>query len=157
MVALLGGSGEAVVVVADRSEFAAINALVIDGLVERWGWHDSTLNPDLKSFDEFYRDATVLVAKVEQRIVGCGVLANERVGIGRIVRMSVARHWRRSGIGSQILAVLLESAKSLGYTQVVLETSVDWDSAIRFYESNGFSRTKTEGGDQHFALHVGSA
>lgn len=153
----VGTSVEVVVVVAEEREYAAIAALIIDGLVERWGWHDSTLNPDLKSFDEFYRDATVLVAKVEQRIVGCGVLANERVGIGRIVRMSVARHWRHSGIGSQILAALLESAKRLGYTQVVLETSADWDSAIRFYESNGFSRTKTEDGDQHFALNVGSA
>ncbi len=153
----MGMSVEFVVVVAEKSEYAAIGALIIDGLVERWGWHDSTLNPDLKSFDEFYRDSTVLVAKVEQRIVGCGVLVHERVGVGRIVRMSVARHWRCSGIGSQILAVLLESAKSLGYTQVVLETSADWDSAIRFYASNGFSRTRTADGDQHFALNLGSA
>jgi len=154
-VELLGGSGEAVGVVADRSEYAAISALVIEGLVERWGWHDSTLNLDLKSFASFYEGATVLVAKVENQIVGCGVLIKERQNVGRIVRMSVSKLWRRSGIGSQVLAALLQKAKALGFSQIVLETSADWESAIRFYVSNGFTPTTVGDGDQHFVLIAG--
>ena len=150
------GSGDAVVVVADSSEYAAISALVIDGLVERWGWHDSTLNLDLKSFASFYEGATVLVAKVENQIVGCGVLIKERQDVGRIVRMSVSKRWRRLGIGSQVLDVLLQKAKALGFTRIVLETSADWESATRFYASNGFTPTEVHDGDQHFVLTVGN-
>ncbi len=149
---LSGGSVDAVVVVADRSEFAAISALVIEGLVERWGWHDSTLNLDLKSFASFYEDATVLVAKVANEIIGCGVLVKERQNVGRIVRMSVSKRWRRLGIGSQVLAALLQKANALGFTQIVLETSVDWESATSFYLSNGFTPTNVHDGDQHFVL-----
>lgn len=152
---LLRGSGDAVVVVADPSEYAAISALVIDGLVERWGWHDSTLNLDLKSFASFYKDATVFVAKVGHQIVGCGVLVKERQDVGRIVRMSVSKQWRRSGIGSQVLAALLQKATVLGFTSIVLETSADWESAIRFYLSNGFTPTTVADGDQHFVLILG--
>jgi GNAT superfamily N-acetyltransferase len=150
------GRGDAVVVVADPSEYAAISALVIDGLVERWGWHDFTLNLDLKLFASFYKDATVLVAKVEHQIVGCGVLIKERQDVGRIVRMSVSKRWRRLGIGSQVLAALLQKAKALGLTQIVLETSADWESATRFYISNGFTPTTVEDGDQHFVLIAGN-
>ena len=152
MAELLVGAGEAVVVVADCSDYAAITALVIDGLVERWGWHDSTLNLDLKSFASFYEGETVLVAKVQNRIVGCGVLIEERPNVGRIVRMSVSKLWRRSGIGSQVLAALLQRANALGFTQIVLETSADWESATRFYVSNGFMPTTVDNGDQHFVL-----
>ena len=155
MAELLVGAGEAVVVVADCSEYAAITALVIDGLVERWGWHDSTLNLDLKSFASFYEGATVLVAKVENQIVGCGVLIAERQNVGRIVRMSVSKLWRRSGIGSQVLAALLQRANARGFTQIVLETSADWESATRFYVSNGFTPTTVDNGDQHFVLIAG--
>ena len=152
MAEVSGGLREAVVVVADRNEYAAISALVIEGLVERWGWHDSTLNLDLKSFSSFYEGATVLVAKVENQIVGCGILIKERQNVGRIVRMSVSKLWRRSGIGSQVLAALLQRANALGFTQIVLETSADWESATRFYVSNGFTPTTVDNGDQHFVL-----
>ena len=152
----LRGSGNAVVVVADPSEYAAISALVIEGLVERWGWHDSTLNLDLKSFASFYEGATVLVAKVANQIVGCGVLLEERPNVGRIVRMSVSKKWRRLGIGSQVLTALLQKGNALGFTQIGLETSADWESATRFYVSNGFTPTEVKACDQHFVLIAGN-
>jgi GNAT superfamily N-acetyltransferase len=148
---------DTVVLIAKEGDYPAIAALVTEGLVERWGWHNAALNPDLKSFGDFYRKATVVVAKQAQEVVGCGVLVAERAKVARIVRMSVAKRFRRSGIGSQVLAALLQNASDLGYCQVVLETSVGWTSAIDFYVSNGFSPVKVEDGDQHFVLNLCSA
>ena len=76
------------VLAAEEGDYAAIVALVTDGLVERWGWHDTTLNPDLASFSECYRHATVVVAKQADRIVGCGVLIAENDQSPRIGALS---------------------------------------------------------------------
>ena len=62
----------------------------------------------------------------------------------------VAAHCRRRGIGSQILRALIDNARRLGFKYLVLETSVTWDSAVLFYERNGFMPTTKRDGDQYF-------
>ena len=133
-------------------EFPAIRDLIVRGLSERWTQYNASFNPDLEAFGEFYADAFVLVAKDNNTIVGCGILLKETELTGRIVRMSVLADCQRTGIGSKILIVLLERAKSLGYKEVVLETTATWESAVRFYRGHGFIPTTVRDGDQHFRL-----
>ena len=140
---------DTIVATAEPSEYPALRTLVIEGLRERWGEYDHAQNPDLEAFGAFYGNAVVLAAKVEDRIVGCGVLVKERDRVGRIVRMSISAPERRRGIGSKILHALLAEAEMRGYKEIVLETTATWDSAVSFYRAHGFVPSGIRDGDQH--------
>ena len=146
-----------VIAQAKPAEFSLVRALIVQGLAERWKPYEPTFNPDLEDFTTFYGDSVVLVARIEDQIVACGVVMKERDGVGRIVRMSVSKEHRRLGLGSRLLAALLQAGNELGYRQFVLETTATWESAVAFYQSHGFSRTKLENGDQHFILAQNAA
>jgi len=135
---------------AQPRDVPAVRALIVAGLTERWGTYDHSRNPDLVCFESHYADASTLVAKVDDVIVACGSLIAQAPRIGRIVRMSVAVTHRRDGIGRRLVRALLERAALLGYVEVVVETNVDWHSAIALYEGEGFVRTEQRDGDQHF-------
>ena len=138
--------------VARPDQYAAVRALIVDGLMQRWGAYESSFNPDLEAFGSVYGSALVLVAMIDAQVVGCGILVREGPDVARIVRMSVTSAHQRNGIGSKVLGVLLEQAASRGYKEVVLETSAAWSSAVAFYASRGFERMDEKDGDQHFRL-----
>lgn len=142
---------DAIVAPAEPLEYPALRALVIEGLREHWGEYDHAQNADLEAFGEVYASAVVLAAKVEGRIVGCGVLVRERDTVGRIVRMSVLAKERRRGIGGKLLQALLAEAQVHGYSEVVLETTATWQSAISFYAANGFVSREIKDGDLHLS------
>ncbi len=145
---------EPIILPAHSTEYAAVRALIIQGLTQRWGKYDASSNPDLEDFADFYPQATVLVAKVGDLIIGCGVLVKEDDTVGRIVRMTVRADHQRAGVGRKILAALLAAAKTAGYREVVLETTSTWTSAVDFYSACGFLPSKLESGDQHFRLVI---
>jgi hypothetical protein len=74
----------------------AFQWLVLDGLAERWGSVDESLNPDLRDIDARYGEDIVLVALDDEQVVGTGILVL-RPTAGEIVRMSVHRTHRRRG------------------------------------------------------------
>ena len=145
---------EPIVSLAQPHELPAIRALIIAGLTQRWRIYADAANPDLQSFERTYASASIIVAKLQVEIVGCGILIEETTGVGRIVRMSVAGDRQRAGIGGHVLRALLDRAVQLGYARVVLETSADWHSAVSFYEQHGFVRTEQRDGDLHFTFDL---
>lgn len=145
------------VVPAHPSEYAAVRALLIQGLTARWGNYDASFNPDLEHFADSYQQAVVLVAKISDLIIGCGLLLREADAVGRIVRMTVCAERQRTGVGQKILAALLAAAKAAGYSEVLLETTSTWTSAVTFYSACGFVPSKLESGDQHFFLVLNSS
>lgn len=134
------------------SEADAVLALIVAGLTERWGEYAPGANPDLDDFPACYAGSVILVAVQEGRLVGVGILRPLGPASAEIVRMSVAAARRREGVGSRILRELRDVAAARGLARISLETTASWDSAVRFYESRGFARTRVEGGDQHFEL-----
>ena len=58
---------------------------------------------------------------------------------GQIGRMAVLREFRGKGIGSRLLAAVIDHARQAGYQQVFLHAQVN---VIEFYQKHGFS---TEG------------
>jgi ribosomal protein S18 acetylase RimI-like enzyme len=132
----------------------AVRALVLDGLRERWGGLDPSLNADLDDIARSYAGAVVLVARLDDRVVGTGTLVL-RPEAGEIVRMAVAADVRRRGIGRALVDALLDAARARALTQVVLETTAEWTDAVGFYEGCGFACTHVEigrfGRDVHLA------
>ena len=139
---------------------AEVRALILDGLEEHWGSIDPTLNPDLDDIGATYGHGTILVARIEGRIVGVGMLVPAGPGEGEVKRMSVAREHRRTGVAAALLRELVAIARQQGRRAVVLETTATWTDAVQFYESFGFVFTHDEvgpfGRDAHFRLDLTS-
>ena len=54
---------------------------------------------------------------------------------GHIGRMAVLKPWRRRGIGSRLLAAMVQAARARGESRVVLSAQVH---ALAFYRAHGF-------------------
>ena len=133
---------------------AAVNSLVLAGLVDHWRVLDPSLNPDLNDIAASYAGAVFLVARQGGRVIGCGALAPRAAHTAEIVRMSVARHARRQGIGRMLLTQLVAYARGAGLRRIFLETTETWDDVIAFYLRCGFHVTQHEDGDVYFALDL---
>jgi len=131
-----------------------VRQLILEGLVERWGFLDPSKNPDLQDIASAYRGAWFLVARMDGKLVGSGALVPRTEATAEIVRMSVAAHCRRQGIGRQILDRLVGYARETGRRRIVLETTQTWSDAIRFYQGYGFEITHYQDGDVYFALDL---
>jgi GNAT superfamily N-acetyltransferase len=81
---------------------------------------------------------TFIVAWIDDVAVGCGGLRRIDDATGEIKRMFVAAEARRRGVARALLAELEATARSLGYTRLVLETGIKQPEAIALYEAHGY-------------------
>lgn len=125
----------------DPQDQAAARELILSGLGDHFGRADPSRVPDLDDIMATYIKAghVVVVAAEHNTIVGTGILVSEDRQVGRLVRMSVSRQHRRKGIGSALVNHLLDVARKLGMTKVVIETNNDWVDAIGLYHRCGFA------------------
>ena len=133
---------------------AAAKTLILEGLIERWGFRDPFKNPDLDDIAASFAGGVFRVAVLDGRIVGTGALRPFQDDTAEICRMSVARGLRRRGIGGAILRVLLADARSAGYRRIILETTSTWEDAVAFYRKHGFRATHSKEGDTYFLLEL---
>lgn len=132
------------------ADVPAVRALLVAGLTERWGGYEARFNPDIEALGQAFDGRLTLVARQGALIVATGALRPAGAGRFEIVRMSVAREQRRRGVGAQVLAALVDAARERGARELVLETTLGWQSAIDFYERHGFRRTHVQGEDLWF-------
>jgi putative acetyltransferase len=81
-----------------------------------------------------------LVARLDDRPVGCAALRPLDADTAEVKRMYVAPSARRKGVGRQLLAELERLAGGFGYRILRLETGNRQPEAIALYESCGFRR-----------------
>ncbi len=141
----------------EPSDQAAARRLILDGLADRWGVLDESLNPDLNDIAATYAPGVFLCAWASSVLIGTGALKRHPDGVAEIVRMSVARAWRRRGVGRQMATALLAAARAQGFKRVILETTATWADAIAFYLGLGFAITHHRDGDVYFALDLGQS
>jgi len=142
----------------DDADRDAARAVVLAGLEEHWGSLDPELNHDVDDLAAAYPTGTVVVARVEDAVVGVGVIVPAGPGEAEVKRMSVLRSHRRRGIATAVLAALVDVAREWGCRAVVLETTTTWTEAVAFYRGSGFTHTHDEegafGSDSHFRLDL---
>ncbi|MCY2932201.1 MAG: GNAT family N-acetyltransferase [Planctomycetota bacterium] len=121
---------------------AAVRRLILAGLGEHVGNVDESRNPDVDDILAHYpgEGHVFVVAESGNEIVGSGALKVLGKETGRLVRMSVSRGHRRTGIGRALVADLLDRAGAAGMKQVLVETNKDWADAIGLYAACGFSQ-----------------
>lgn len=137
--------------VTEQYEEAA-RQLILDGLEERFGFLDSSLNPDLAAIIRSYsEDGGVFLVGIYNHAVVCtGALTREQAAVGRIQRMSVKKSCRRAGLAKLMIQALEERARRQGYKEIVLETNNEWHSAIEFYKSKGYQLDCQDKQQSHF-------
>ena len=129
----------------DHAMQDAFRLLVLDGMAERWGSLDASLNTDLDDIDAHYGGDCVLVALHGALVVGTGILLL-RTAEGEIVRMAVHRDYRRRGIAARLVAELVHVASECGVDRIVVETNAKWQEARSLYEACGFAFTHSAPG-----------
>jgi ribosomal protein S18 acetylase RimI-like enzyme len=118
----------------------AARTLILQGLGDRFGFIDETLNPDLDDIAAHYlaRGHLFLVALCQQKLVGTGALLIQPDQVGQIVRVSTDHAYRRQGIASSVCLQLISLARQHALSQLIVETTHDWYDAIRLYQKLGF-------------------
>lgn len=74
-------------------------------------------------------------------VLGRTINGNEIAAEGEIYNIAVHAPFRRTGIGRTLLAEAVRVFSSDGCRKVWLEVRAGNETAIQFYENNGFSRT----------------
>ena len=92
-----------------------------------------------------------VVVERDGRIVGMGALLRQDDRKAAVKRMRVHPDHQRKGIGQKILSHLEAKAVELGYTTLVLDTTVGQTAARRFYEKNGY---REHGRTRYRQFHV---
>lgn len=137
----------------------AVRQLVLEGLGEHFGTIDETRNPDLDDIAAHYlaRGHVFLVAVAGDAVIGSAALIVEDTQVGRLVRVSVARGYRRRGLGRALVAQLIAAARDRGLCRLWMETNDDWEPAIQLYRSCGFREYDRRDGNLYMALELASS
>ncbi|HXC58933.1 MAG TPA: ribosomal protein S18-alanine N-acetyltransferase [Steroidobacteraceae bacterium] len=79
------------------------------------------------------------VAQLDHIVLGYAIMSSG-AGEAHVLNVCVAEDYRCRGIGSQLLWHLLEFAKGLGVADVFLEVRPSNTTAIRLYQTLGFTQ-----------------
>ena len=91
----------------------------------------------------FQMDKAVLwVAEAHQEVLGCcGIYPTVGLpkGCTELVKFYLPKQARGKGIGKRLMEKSIESAKEFGYSDMYIESLPAYATAVRIYESQGFS------------------
>ena len=137
------------------SDQEAARALIEEGLGEHFGVVDRDANPDLVDIATTYSEPSgaFLVAEIDGDIVGtAGLLLDAEHA--RIVRVGVARRYRRSGIASALLDKAIELAAAARIREMIAYTQPEWTAAVSFYRTHGFTPYGRDDVDVHLRRSI---
>lgn len=110
-------------------------------------WHDEIVSGN----------RMVFIYKINGRFIGEGALVfdaddpdytipGRRIYVSRMI---VKKEYRSRGIGSEILAFLIDKAKSMGYSEMTIGVDKDNVNALHMYKKFGFDEVLFDGADEH--------
>ncbi|ACT59665.1 GNAT family N-acetyltransferase [Hirschia baltica] len=100
--------------------------------------------------EEILSNGVFYIAKLDEQVVGCGALKENKLGQLELKRMFVRPMARGKGIAKKLLAELETLAQSKGFDAIYLETGPPQKEAIALYENAGYFRRGPFGGyDDH--------
>ena len=128
-------------------------ALILRGL----GEVNEGLNTDLDDIGATYAQGYFVVGWADDSLVGTGGFLPRSESTIQIHRVSVALELRRGGVGSAIVAGLLEIARARAFECAILEATESWTEVISFYERLGFTPCERRNGNLYLTLDLGVA
>ncbi len=105
---------------------------------------------DLKNIEAGYfaRDGIFLVAEQDGQIVGIAGARRASEQILELVRVAVARQWRRQGIARKLVSTVLSFAADLGYERVQVEPARQYPGSDQVLMRFGFTSDPGEDAQQ---------
>jgi putative acetyltransferase len=110
-------------------------------------------------FEVFEKPKSVYWLAEEDGVLlgGCGIYPTDGLpdGCVELVKFYLSENARRKGTGKALIEKTIQSAISLGYSQIYLESFPNLTTAISMYEKLGFKRlTSAMGNSGHFSCNV---
>jgi putative acetyltransferase len=107
------------------------------------GCNYSIADPEVDGMFEAYPppEAAFFVIENEGRVLGCGgmgPLAQGEPGVCELRKMYFLAELRGTGMGSKLLALILDAARDAAYTRCYLETLEHMEAARKLYRKHGF-------------------
>ncbi len=100
---------------------------------------ETILEQDMLELEKFYPPyGRLLLADHENKVAGLACMRRIREDIGEVKRMYVYPEFRGEGIGKELLKVLLDEARKIGYPRVRLDSARFMKEAHSLYRSMGF-------------------
>ncbi|TCT20351.1 acetyltransferase (GNAT) family protein [Melghiribacillus thermohalophilus] len=126
--------------------------VILEGFSEYFSEVREDFNPDLHDIVSTYsqKGYIFLVGLIDQKVICTGALIREDEQTGRMVRLSVAKAYRRQGLAKRMIEELEKQAFILGYSKIVIETTRGWEKPIRLYLDLGYQIDYTTSDQVHF-------
>jgi N-acetylglutamate synthase-like GNAT family acetyltransferase len=104
---------------------------------------DPQYEDDLRNIerDYFSPGSQFWVVESEGRLIGMVAIQRIDDRTGRLRRMRVTGHRRRSGIAADLIETCERFCREAGYKRIILDTTEDQTAAHALYENYGFVRT----------------
>ena len=95
-------------------------------------------------FEKYYREYPqgFIVAKEKNKILGYAI-GKLKDNSGQIISLAVDPLWRKKGIGTLFVGLLIELFKKAGAKEIFLHARTDSKEGISFYRNIGFETTRT--------------
>lgn len=98
---------------------------------------------DLLNITHYYKNGLFLVAEEDGKIVACGSMFHDTTGNSHLSKLLVSKKYRKLGIGTEILNMLIQHAKQKGTQQLFASFSKDMRSAGKFLHAFNFEEVQT--------------
>jgi len=96
---------------------------------------------DFCAYDGFFVD------EKDGDIVGCAAVKKVDGKVANLRRMYVRKDFQKNGVGNKLMKKCFEFCNKKGFRKVFLTTYPEMESAINFYERNGFVRIENAAED----------
>lgn len=123
-----------------------------ESINKAWVTQYFTLEPfDIEQLEEpqatiLMKGGAILFAKMDEEIVGTVGLIPANEKICEMIKMGVSSSAQGRGVGLQLGNAILEKAKEMGFSKMVLYSNTKLAAALHLYRKLGFTDTTVECG-----------
>ncbi|MDU1904741.1 MAG: GNAT family N-acetyltransferase [Dysgonomonas sp.] len=138
-------------------------AILIRSVFEEFGaFKEGTVfsDPTTDALFQYFNipDAQYWVAEEDNTLLGgCGIYPTDKLpkGCAELVKFYLSPQARGKGIGSKLISQTIDTALTLGYNQLYLESFPEFGNAVKLYERLGFKYLDGAWGNSgHFACTI---
>ncbi len=90
------------------------------------------------------RGGAVLVARLDDQVIGCIGIVPTTPGVFELVKMAVSPDHQGHGTGRKLITAALDRARALGAHRIDLESNAQLTSAVHLYEAFGFRHLRED-------------